>query len=200
MLDVGCSVLDVLSMSIATKTGDDGSTALMYGRRVSKNDVRVAAYGTVDELNAALGFVRATAGETFITDAVFAIQKELVVLMGELAVADEDRERYAKGGFQFVQPAMVDALTAIIDDIEKNHKVTYDGWATPGATLGSAALDLARTTCRRAERHVIALRETGAQVNPEIIRYLNRLSDLCWLWARWVETKSAVEGAAPSAH
>jgi cob(I)alamin adenosyltransferase len=186
-------------MSIATKTGDDGSTALMYGRRVSKNDVRVAAYGTVDELNAALGFVRATAGETFITDAVFAIQKELVILMGELAVADEDRERYAKGGFQFVEPAMVEALTAIVDDIEKNHKITYDGWATPGATLGSAALDLARTTCRRAERHVIALRETGAQVNPEIVRYLNRLSDLCWLWARWVETKSAVKGAAPSA-
>lgn len=183
-------------MSIATKTGDDGSTALMYGRRVSKNDVRVAAYGTVDELNAALGFVRATAGEPFITDAVLAIQKELVVLMGELAVADEDRERYAKGGYKFVEPAMVESLTAVVNDIEKNHQITFDGWATPGATLGSAALDLARTTCRRAERHVIALRDTGAQVNPEIIRYLNRLSDLCWLWARWVETKSAGGGSS----
>ncbi len=175
-------------MSIATKTGDDGTTALMYGRRVSKTDPRVAAYGTVDELNAALGFVRSTAGEAFIADAVLAIQKELVVLMGDLAVAAEDRERYAKGGYKFVESAMVDALTAIIDDIEKNHQITYDGWATPGATLGSAALDLARTTCRRAERHVIALRETGAEVNAEIIRYLNRLSDLCWLWARWLET------------
>jgi len=125
---------------------------------------------------------------------VLAIQKELVVLMGELAVADEDRERYAKGGFQFVGAPMVDTLTAIIDDIEKNHQVTYDGWATPGATLGSAALDLARTTCRRAERNVIALREAGGQVNSEIVRYLNRLSDLCWLWARWLETRSA--GAA----
>lgn len=183
-------------MSIATKTGDDGRTALMYGRRVSKTDVRVTAYGTVDELNAALGFVRATAGEVFITEAVFAIQKELVILMGELAVADEDRERYARGGFKFVGSAMVEALTAIVDDIEKNHKITYDGWATPGATLASAALDLARTACRRAERHVIALREAGAQVNPEIVRYLNRLSDLCWLWARLVETKSAA-GANP---
>src|SRR5580693_1285318 len=146
-------------MSIATKTGDDGTTALMYGRRVSKTDPRVAAYGTVDELNAALGFVRATAGEPFVTGAVLAIQRELVILMGELAVAGEDRERYAKGGFKFVEAPTVDALTAIIDDIEKNHRVTYDGWATPGATLGSAALDLARTTCRRAERHVIALRE-----------------------------------------
>jgi len=180
-------------MSIATKTGDDGTTALMYGRRVSKTDVRVAAYGTVDELNAALGFVRATAGGAFITDPVLAIQKELVVLMGELAVADEDRERYAKGGFQFVAAPMVEALTTLIDDIEKNHQVSYDGWATPGGTLGSAALDLARTTCRRAERHVIALSETGAYVNGETIRYLNRLSDLCWLWARWVETRHAAE-------
>ena len=175
-------------MSIATKTGDDGTTALMYGRRVSKNDARVAAYGTVDELNAALGFVRATAGAAFVTEAVLAIQKELVVLMGELAVAPEDRERYAKGKFQFVDAAMVDALTAIVDDIEKNHRISYDGWATPGATLGSAALDLARTVCRRAERQVVGLSETGAPVNPEIIRYLNRLSDLCWLWARWMET------------
>lgn len=174
--------------SIATKTGDDGTTALMYGRRVSKTDVRVSAYGTVDELNAALGFVRATVGDVFVTDAVLAIQKELVTLMGELAVAAEDRERYSKGGYKFVEAAMVDALTAIIDDLEKNHHISYDGWATPGATLGSAALDLARTTCRRAERHVIVLSETGASVNAEIIRYLNRLSDLCWLWARWVET------------
>jgi len=176
-------------MSIATKTGDDGTTALMYGRRVSKTDVRVSAYGTVDELNAALGFVRATVADSFVTDAVLAIQKELVTLMGELAVAAEDRERYSKGGYKFVEVAMVDGLTAIIDDLEKNHHISYDGWATPGATLGSAALDLARTTCRRAERQVIALSETGAVVNPEIIRYLNRLSDLCWLWARWVETQ-----------
>jgi cob(I)alamin adenosyltransferase len=178
-------------MSIATKTGDDGTTALMYGRRVSKTDVRVAAYGTVDELNAALGMVRATVNEAFVSDAVLAIQKELVTLMGELAVAPEDRERYAKGKFKFVEAPMVNALTAIIDDLEKNHHITYDGWATPGATVGSAALDVARTVCRRAERHVIALSESGPAVNPEIIRYLNRLSDLCWLWARWIETQSA---------
>jgi cob(I)alamin adenosyltransferase len=183
-------------MSIATKTGDDGTTALMYGRRVSKTDVRVAAYGTVDELNAALGFVRATVADAFVTDAVLSIQKELVILMGELAVAAEDRERYAKGSYQFVQASMVDRLTAIIDDLEENQRVSYDGWATPGMTLGSAALDVARTVCRRAERHVVALAETGAAVNSEIIRYLNRLSDLCWLWARWIETPRT----APDAH
>lgn len=178
-------------MSIATKTGDTGSTALMYGRRVSKTDPRVAAYGTVDELNAALGTVRATVHEPFIAEKVYAIQKELVPLMGELAVAEEDRERYALGGYKFVDAPMVEALTAHIDELEKNHRITYEGWATPGATPGAAALDVARTVCRRAERHVVALGETGAPVNPEIIRYLNRLSDLCWLWARWAETHAA---------
>jgi cob(I)alamin adenosyltransferase len=177
-------------MSIATKTGDDGSTALMYGRRLSKNDPRVWAYGTVDELNTALGWVRASVAIPFITDPVFAIQKELVTLMGELALHPDDRERYEKGGYPLIETAMVDRLTAIIDDLEKNHEVRYDGWSTPGATAGSAALDLARTTCRRAERYVVALVELGQPVKPDILAYLNRLSDLCWLWARWVETKA----------
>ena len=171
-------------MSIATKTGDDGTTAIMYGRRLPKTDARIAANGAVDELNAALGVARAGLAEVFVTGKILAIQKELVVLMGELAVAPEDRARYAAGGFHFVEKAMVDALTAHIDDLEKNHRISYDGWATPGATPASAALDLARTICRRAERAVVALEG----VNPEIVRYLNRLSDLCWLWARWVET------------
>ena len=177
-------------MSIATKTGDDGTTGLMYGRRVSKTDPRIGANGAVDELNAALGMVRATVAEPFVTDAVLAIQKELVLLMGELAVLPEDRERYMAGGFHFVEKAMVDALTGRIDDLEKNHKISYQGWATPGATLGSATLDVARTVCRRAERHVAVLAETGTPVNGEILRYLNRLSDLCWLWARWLETRA----------
>ena len=177
-------------MSIATKTGDDGTTGLMYGRRVPKTDPRIAANGAVDELNAALGMVRATVADPFVTDAVLAIQKELVLLMGELAVLPEDRERYTAGGFHFVEKAMVDVLTGRIDDLEKNHKISYQGWATPGATLGSATLDVARTVCRRAERHVAVLAETGTPVNGEILRYLNRLSDLCWLWARWLETRA----------
>ena len=177
-------------MSIATKTGDDGTTAIMYGRRVPKTDARIAANGAVDELNAALGVVRATLLDPLVTEKILAIQKELVVLMGELAVVPEDRERYAAGGFQFVDAASVDRLTAHVDDLENNHRISYDGWATPGATSASAALDMARTICRRAERQVLVLAETGAPVNPEIVRYLNRLSDLCWLWARWVETRA----------
>jgi cob(I)alamin adenosyltransferase len=177
-----------LLMSIATKTGDLGTTALMYGRRVSKIDLRVEAYGTVDELNAALGNARATVSDSFITTPIFTIQQQLVTLMGELAVAPADSERYAKDGYDLVKPEMVEALTAWVDDLEKNHRVSFKHWATPGFNPASAALDLARVTCRRAERRVIALRESGEPVNPEIIRYLNRLSDLCWLYARYIET------------
>jgi cob(I)alamin adenosyltransferase len=106
-------------------------------------------------------------------------------------VEHEDRQRYLEGGHHFVSVAMVDRLTAIVDDLEKNHHISYHGWATPGATPGSAALDVARTVCRRAERETVALGESGVAVNPEIVRYLNRLSDLCWLWARWLETRAA---------
>jgi cob(I)alamin adenosyltransferase len=177
-------------MSIATKTGDSGETALMYGTRVSKTDVRVEAYGTVDELNAALGLVRATTVEKIIQEAVLAVQKELVILMGELAVADKDRERYLKGGFQVVTAAMVDRLTDVVYDLEENYHVDFKHWATPGHNLSSAALDLARTTCRRAERRVVALSNCPDYVNPESIRYLNRLSDILWLFARYTETKT----------
>jgi cob(I)alamin adenosyltransferase len=178
--------------SIATKTGDDGETALMFGRRVSKGDRRVAAYGTVDELNAALGAVRAFADDEEISEAIFSIQKELVTLMGELAVDPADLPRYVEKGFELVKAPMVDRLTAIIDDLEQNHRISYKHWATPGATKASALLDVARTVCRRAEREVLVLRDLGSSVNPETVRYLNRLSDLCWLYARFVETKAGV--------
>ena len=179
-------------MSIATKTGDDGTTALMFGRRIRKTDLRVKAYGTCDELNAALGTVRAFNSDSIVTDAVLAIQKELVALMGELAVTAEDRARYEEKGYAFVTSSMVDALTARVDDLEKNHKLNFKHWATPGANPVSALLEVARVTCRRAERAVCECREGGFPVSDEIVRYLNRLSDLCWLWARYVETKAGM--------
>jgi len=183
-------------MSIATKTGDSGTTALMFGRRVPKTDVRVEAYGTVDELNASLGFARSIIRDASVAEALFAIQKELVILMGELAVAEEDRERYFGGGREFVTAEMTDRLGLLIDDLEKNRKLSFKHWATPGVTQETAALDIARTVCRRAERRVVEAREQTGNVNPEIIRYLNRLSDLCWLYERWLETQteSEVEG------
>jgi cob(I)alamin adenosyltransferase len=180
-------------MSIATKTGDAGETALMYGKRVPKTHRRVEAYGTVDELNSALGLVRATTMDRLVREVAFSVQKELVILMGELAVVDEDRDRYLKDGYDVVSAAMVNRLTEIVDDLEKNHRINFKHWATPGNNLSSAALDVARTTCRRAERRVIALADTADYVNPETIRYLNRLSDALWLFARFVETEPKKE-------
>ena len=176
-------------MSIVTKTGDDGNTALMYGRRVPKNHPRVETYGTVDELNAALGLARATAKDNFISDPLPTIQNDLVTLMGELAVASEDLPRYVKDGYSVVAPAMTVKLDALVREVEAQ-SVSFKGWATPGATMNSAALDMARTVCRRAERRVCALKEAGEPLNPEIVIYLNRLSDLLWLFARWVEAQA----------
>jgi cob(I)alamin adenosyltransferase len=175
-------------MSIATKTGDGGTTGLMYNRRVPKTHARVEACGTVDELNAALGLARASATDNFVSDNLFWIQKSLVDLMGELGVTLEDLPRYCKDGYTLVTPDMTVKLDAVVQEIEAQ-KISFKGWATPGATNNSAALDLARTICRRAERRVCGMQESGELRNPEIVIYLNRLSDLLWLFARWVETK-----------
>ena len=177
-------------MSIVTKTGDQGTTALMYGRRVSKCHPRVEAYGCVDELNTALGLARASADHAFVRDNLLLIQKDLVTLLGELATAVEDLPRYVKDGYALVTPQMTDKLDALVKEIEAQ-SVSFKGWATPGACANSAALDMARTVCRRAERRVCALQEAGQLQNSEIIIWLNRLADLLWLFARWVETKGA---------
>ena len=103
--------------------------------------------------------------------------------MGELATAPADRERYLKDGFQLTTAAMVDRITAVIFDLEKDKSLYPKDWVIPGEKPLSAALDLARTTCRRAERRVAAAKDA----NPEILRYLNRLSDLCWILARYAE-------------
>src|ERR1041385_7927342 len=155
-------------MSIVTKTGDLGTTGLMFNRRVSKCHPRVEAYGSVDELNAALGLARATAGHDFIRENLVAIQKDLVALMGELATGIEDLPRYVQDGYSLVTPHMTAKLEKIVQDIEAQN-ITYRGWATPGANVNSAALDVARTTCRRAERRVCALHEANQLHNPEII-------------------------------
>ena len=177
-------------MSIATRTGDQGTTGMMYNRRVSKCHPRVEAFGCVDELNAALGLARATCPETALQTKLAAVQQQLVVIMGELATAPEDLPRFTKDGYALVTPQLTAKLDQLVKEIEAQ-KISFRGWATPGATANSAALDVARATCRRAERRACGLQEAGQLRNDEIIIYLNRLSDLLWLFARWVETKKS---------
>jgi cob(I)alamin adenosyltransferase len=175
-------------MSIVTKTGDQGETSLMFGRRVPKNDPRVDAYGCVDELTAALGLARSICEDKFAAGQILAAQRDLIIVMGELSTLPEDRERYRKGGFHLTSAEMVDRMTTTIAELEKDKALYPKDWVLPGSTAVSAALDFARTTCRRAERRVTEL----DGINPEIFRYLNRLSDLCWILARYMEKQSKI--------
>src|SRR5437588_8954653 len=130
-------------MSIVTKTGDQGETSLMYGRRVSKDDPRVDAYGSVDELTAALGLARAICDDKFVAEQILAVQKDLINVMGELATLPEDRERYVKDGFKVTDAQMVDRVTAVTVDLEKDKSLYPKEWRIPGATAVSAAPDVA---------------------------------------------------------
>ena len=141
-------------MSISTRTGDGGSTALMYGKRVSKDDPRVEAYGSVDELNAALGMARSLAKKAE-KDLLEKIQKALVGLMGELAVAPEDMHRYESDGYARLKDEDLDLLDRKIGEMERGAPKA-SGWSTPGGSTAGAALDLARTVCRRAERELLS--------------------------------------------
>ena len=174
-------------VSIVTKTGDKGETSLMYGRRLSKADPRVDAYGCVDELNSVLGLARSVATDNFLSDQILAAQRDLIIVMGELATAPSDQERYTKDGFHLTTTEMVDRITSVIFDLEKDKSLYPKDWVVPGGMPVSAALDFARTTCRRAERQIAAFGVEEKDSNPEILRYLNRLSDLCWVLARYAE-------------
>jgi cob(I)alamin adenosyltransferase len=166
----------------------------MYGHRVPKADARVDAYGCVDELSAALGLARSIPIDKFISDEILAAQKDLIIVMGELATAPGDRERYVRDGFHITTSAMVDRVTAVIEGLEKDESLYPKDWVIPGGTHVSAALDFARATCRRAERHIAAFSTSDVRFNVEILRYLNRLSDLCWVLARYVEKDSRNSG------
>jgi len=174
-------------MSIVTKTGDQGTTALMFNHRVSKTHPRVETCGAVDELNAALGMARASSESSSVKSSLEQVQRELVGLMGELATLPADLERYVKGGYAVISADMTRRLEELVKELESQN-ISFKGWATPGANLAAATLDSARTICRRAERRVCELQEQGEVKNTEILVYLNRLSDWLWLLARQAET------------
>ena len=178
-----------MAKSIATKTGDSGQTSLVGGQRLSKSSLRVETYGTVDELNSFLGFARSICPHAEIAQLTHSIQKELFVLGGDLATPGEARENQAR-----ISQEMVDRLTNEVHRIEAMEGILSD-WSIPGEDPASAAYDMARTACRRAERCAVRLSETGESINPAAIVYLNRLSDLLWLLGRWIELKEGEDSA-----
>jgi cob(I)alamin adenosyltransferase len=175
--------------SIATRTGDDGSTSLLYGQRVAKDHPQIEAVGAFDELNAALGFAKATCTDAGLRAELELIQKNLVALMGELACAETDAARYATSSFAKLDEPDLARLDAAIAAIE-SRKPPFEGWATPGANPHAAALDLARTVARRAERRLVALPSHGRTLRPLLLTYTNRLADLLWLMAREAEASA----------
>lgn len=176
--------------SIATRTGDDGSTSLLYGQRVSKSHPQIEAIGAFDELNVAVGAIKPLLGrekrDLAIGELLLAVQQALVSLMGELACAEGDATRYAESKFAKLSSEDVARLDDSIAALEARG-LKFDGWATPGANARSAAFDLARVTARRAERRLVSLSSNGRNFRPLLFQFTNRLSDALWLLAREAE-------------
>lgn len=170
------------SMSITTKRGDDGQTDLLFGRRITKTSSLLVAMGAVDELNAALGLARVAKTSDSIRSTIDSVQEKLVGLMGELATHPDDEEKYNTAGYPRITAEDIATLETTAKATESDLEIRFKGWARPGkeASEPSARLDMARTICRRAERELWSL-ETA---NPQARLYLNRLSDLLWVYAR----------------
>jgi cob(I)alamin adenosyltransferase len=179
-----------LNMSIVTKKGDDGSTKLIYGERVSKADLQVEAYGTIDELNSFLGLARAFCDDDYTKRVLESLQRETFIVGAELATPVEQQQKLKTR----VSDEMTQALETYVAEIEKLPGL-LDDWALPGATQAGAAIDVARVVARRAERCTVRLAHEGMVPNPAVLPYLNRLSDLLWLLGRRYEITRGVSGA-----
>lgn len=174
-------------MKLYTKTGDDGTTGLFGGARVKKASDRVEAYGTVDELNAATGLARSFGLSAFCDGVLAKVQSELFVLGAELACVPG---KEANMKMKLLDAADSATLEQAIDRAEESLQ-PLKSFVLPGGTRGAAALHLARTVCRRAERAVLALTDTPARA--ELVVYLNRLSDLLFVLARYENSHANVE-------
>lgn len=172
-------------MSIITGRGDQGQTDLLFGKRIAKSSLRVECLGCVDELNAALGMARAAAPAAEWAAFVDQLQEKLIGLMGQLATLPADEEKYRQKGFPWISEEDVDwvGAEALFHESRGLH---FEGWARPGAEgcQGRAAIDMARAVCRRAERAVWHLHESGEPVPEPVRLFFNRLADLLWIFAR----------------
>ena len=172
---------------IYTRKGDDGTTSLWYGGRVSKTDARTEAYGSIDEAGAALGLARSLCGpdDRDLAADILRVQRDLFVAGAELATAPDARDRLQEG-ISRIDDAMIEALEPIIDGYMDRVELPPKFVISGGTTL-SAQLDTARTAIRRAERRVVALREVGQLSSGAVLRYLNRASDLAYAMARFAD-------------
>lgn len=177
-------------MSIATKTGDAGQTKLLFGTQISKGDLQVEAYGTIDEFNSFLGMARAFCDDEWVAELLEALQRESFIVGAELATPPQKMKQLK----QVVTPEMTAQWDEQIRQIEEIPGL-LDDWALPGATQLGAALDVARVVARRAERCVVRLSESGGVPNAEILRYMNRISDLLWLLGRRYEIERGQNAA-----
>ena len=182
-------------MKIYTKRGDDGTTGLLYGGRVAKDDPRTNVYGTLDEVVAALGLARACGLEARVEKIVVRVQREMFVVGAQLATAADNQERL-EPGVSKVTPDMAARAEREIDAMEAEHPLPKE-FVLPGRSAGAAALDVARAVVRRAERQAVALGRDGLLPDAEVLRYLNRVSDLLFMLARFDEAAKGVR-ADPS--
>jgi len=167
--------------SISTMRGDSGETSLAGGVRVSKGSARVETYGTIDELNSALGFARSICEDEEMAALTKSIQQDLFKIGSSLATPAESPKPPV-----IIDSSLVDRLTTEVHRIEAIEGLLAD-WSIPGEHRAAAAFDVARTICRRAERALVRLLESGAALQPAILPYVNRLSDLLWLCGRKLE-------------
>ncbi len=176
--------------SIATKSGDGGTTGLAGGLRISKADLRVESYGTTDELGTFLGFARSLCSHPDIAAHTETIQRTLFRVGADLATP----AAYRKAAPLTTQQD-VDDLTTLVYQIEATEGILSD-WSLPGADKESAAYEMARTVCRRAERLVVRFADSTEDENevpPAVLQYLNRLSDLIWLFGRLIEVRAKID-------
>jgi cob(I)alamin adenosyltransferase len=174
-------------MSIATKRGDGGQTGLAGGIRVSKADLRVESYGSVDELNTVLGFARSICQNKEIAAWTEEIQRTLFRVGSALATPPESKKQPP-----ILTPEDIDRLTNLVHQIEATEGILSD-WSLPGAHTESAAYEVARAVCRRAERAAVRFVESGGVVQPTVLPYLNRLSDVIWLFGRLIEFNAGID-------
>jgi len=182
-----------VSGSIVTRGGDSGDTSLLYGGRVPKDDLHTEAYGALDEAISTLGLARASvaASDVPFAERLLALQRQLFTVGAELATGRGEHALLEKH-FATVTPAMVDALEAEVHDLEARVPLPQ-AFVIPGGTVAAAAVDMARTFVRRAERRAVALQRAGELENPEVVRYLNRCSDLLFMLARAAEHGATTE-------